>query len=305
MDKTDDFPFDDDLISASKNNFYKQMKYVAKHYKVINFKQLHQYLEGNKSFPEKTLIITFDDGYIDNYQVAYPILAELKLTAVMFVTAGYIGTDKIFWWDKIAYIIKNTSKSQILIEKPFKQEIRIKDQTSRVEVSRFLIKQAKKLSDAEKGEFIIHLSDITNVRIDNLKHKYTMDWEQLKELSSNGYEIGSHSINHPIFSNITKEQIAHEVKESKTIIETKLGTNVITFGAPGRGILNPNQKKQFEDILEEQVREAGYLFSTHYKWGLVSEKEFDPLKISRIGIETYDSMRLFKSKLLFPEIVKY
>jgi len=305
MDKPEDFPFDDDLISADTRGFRYQMEFVARHFEVINFKQLSVYMDKKGELPERALIITFDDGYIDNYETAYPILAGLGLTAVMFVTAGYIGTDKLFWWDRIAYIVKNAVNTDISLDEPVRIRVSIESFPTRQDAARLLIKEAKKLPDERKEELIKRLSDAAGVEMGSLSYRNTMSWEQVKELAENGFEIGSHSVNHPIFSNVSAEQISYEVKESKAIIESRTGTDVMTFGAPGRGIIPADEKAVFERVLEQNVVEAGYRFSTQYRWGLVYEREFNPLRISRLGIEMHDTPGLFRAKLAFPGILRY
>jgi len=305
MDRPENFPFDDDLISASIEGFRKQMRFVSKHYNVTNFIELSEHIDKYGKLPERSLIVTFDDGYIDNYTFAYPVLAELGLTAVMFVTAGYIGEKRLFWWDRIAYIVKNTEKEEISIKEPEKLKVRIDSHPSKQDVARMLIKKAKRLPDSEKEIFIEKLSVAAGVPVESVSVANTMNWEQVKELAEAGIEIGSHSVNHPIFSNVSPEQIEYEVIESKKIIESKIQKEVISFGAPGRGIIPIEEKKRFEEILEGSVTKAGYKFSTRYSWGLVYERNFKRLRISRLGIEMHDTPGLFKAKLAFPEILRY
>jgi peptidoglycan/xylan/chitin deacetylase (PgdA/CDA1 family) len=133
----------------------------------------------------------------------------------------------------------------------------------------------------------------------------TMTWEQLKEMSRNGIEIGAHSVNHPIFSNIDESRLKNEVARAKEMIEEAIEQDVITFGAPGRGILSIDDRRNFESLLRKIVIESGYSFSTLYKRGLVYDDEFDRYGIARLGIESYDTKSLFKAKLSFPELITY
>jgi hypothetical protein len=80
---------------------------------------------------------------------------------------------------------------------------------------------------------------------------------------------------------------------------------VISFGAPGRGRIAAEEKARFEKTLRGLVAASGYSFSTMYRSGLVYEREFDPLAISRLGIERYDSPPVFRAKLSFPELMPY
>jgi peptidoglycan/xylan/chitin deacetylase (PgdA/CDA1 family) len=85
-------------LSVSPENFKKQLTYIKSHYNVISLKQLIDDLK-NKTLKDKSLVITFDDGYQDNFNNALPILEELNIPATIFVTTGYIDTETEFHWE--------------------------------------------------------------------------------------------------------------------------------------------------------------------------------------------------------------
>jgi len=305
MNIKENFLFDEDLISASEKQFSSQLEFISKNYDVINFKKLKKIFESGHQFPARSLIITFDDGYIDNYTVAFKLLRKYGLTATMFVSAGYIGTDRLFWWDKIAFIIKSTDASNININGPLKINMNLDEFTDRQQASSFLINRAKTLPENEKKQLINKLSEDLEVDFEKHKIRNTMSWDQLKEIRDSGIEIGAHSVNHPIFSNISLSSLNDEIINSKKIIEDKLGTDVISFGSPGRGIIPPSEVKEFKDNLRNLIIESGYSFGTNYQRGLNYKDTFDSYGIKRIGIERYDSEAVYKAKLAFPEIIRY
>jgi len=306
MDIDSSFPFDSDLVSASTDQFKDQLEFISSNFNVINFRLLHDYLRRqNGNFPENPLIITFDDGYIDNYQIAYPMLREFGLTATMFVTAGFIGENRVFWWDKIAYIIKKTEIRSFHIESPLEISIDINDFPDRQECAGKMIKKAKELSDRQKEHLIEQLSEQLEVSPPEGDLNYVMSWDQLREMNGEGIEIGAHSVNHPIISNVDQSRLKKEVRDSRQRIEEKIGAEVITFGSPGRGIMDSRERERFTSALREEIRNSGYDFSTMYRWGLVYESSFDRYGIERIGIETHDTGRVFRAKLMFPEIITY
>lgn len=90
-------------LSLSPEEFDKQMAYLANNgYHTVSPDQLMAYLNHGKRLPEKPVVITFDDGYLDNYTHAYPILKKYGFTATIFVVTGLIGTDDRFMtWDHV------------------------------------------------------------------------------------------------------------------------------------------------------------------------------------------------------------
>jgi peptidoglycan/xylan/chitin deacetylase (PgdA/CDA1 family) len=266
---------------------------------------LRESLAREGRFPDRALIITFDDGYADNREIAFPLLKKHGLTAVMFVTAGFMGARRLFWWDRLALIAKTARARAVMIEEPVRLELDLGAFPDRQTAARHLIHTAKTLPEKDKELLIATLAERLEIDIDDNRFSTTMDWSDLREMSAEGIEIGAHSINHPILSNVDPALLAHEVSGSKTLIERELGREVISFGAPGRGRIPAEDKVRFERTLRGLVAASGYSFSTMYQWGLVYEREFDPFAIRRLGIERYDSPLTFRAKLSYPELITY
>lgn len=87
------------LLSVSPDNFRKQLTYLKNKYKIIHLSELVERIKNKKSL-RNYLVITFDDGYLDNYQKALPILEELEVPATIFVVSGKINSKESFFWDK-------------------------------------------------------------------------------------------------------------------------------------------------------------------------------------------------------------
>ena len=94
----------------SKSVFLKQMKYLKKTCNLISFNDLTKYKKKGE-IPKNTVLITFDDGFENNYKVAFPILKKFKKPAIFYVSAGMIGKEKMFWVDKIEDIIIELKKN--------------------------------------------------------------------------------------------------------------------------------------------------------------------------------------------------
>lgn len=87
-------------LSVNVTEFDKMMEVFSKHYRVISLYELLDGITRGETFDSRTVVITFDDGYKDNYQYAAPILKKYNLPATFFVTSSYIDTQRIFDWDK-------------------------------------------------------------------------------------------------------------------------------------------------------------------------------------------------------------
>ena len=84
-------------------DFENQMRFLSKVYNPISLERMAQQIQNGTSLPSKAIAITFDDGYQDNYENAYPILKKYNVPATFFLTTGFIGTGEIPAWDKGYY----------------------------------------------------------------------------------------------------------------------------------------------------------------------------------------------------------
>jgi len=104
------------LPGIEPEEFEKQISYLKENFKIYSLKKLINGLKRgkiNKKEHENIAVITFDDGYRDNYIYAYPILKKYHIPATFFLTTDYIGQGKLFWWDKLGYIIGNAKNGMI------------------------------------------------------------------------------------------------------------------------------------------------------------------------------------------------
>ena len=88
-----------DALTISPREFEDHCRFVRRHFDVISLGELVRRLEKGED-TGGTLVITFDDGYCDNAEVAAPILSKLGLPATFFLTTGFIGTDRVAPWDQ-------------------------------------------------------------------------------------------------------------------------------------------------------------------------------------------------------------
>jgi len=92
-------PFDVGLLSASVEDFDWQMSVLRREFHPIPLSDIGLYMRGRKKLPKRPVIVTFDDGYSDNYHNAFPVLKKYSIPATLFITTAHIGTDIPLWHD--------------------------------------------------------------------------------------------------------------------------------------------------------------------------------------------------------------
>src|SRR5579859_7729471 len=103
------------IVSATPEMFEQQMAYVSRNFNVIDLNCLEAFILNGMPLPKRSLLITFDDGYLDNYTYAYPILRHYHLPGVIFLIAEKMTNPTPPWWDVCAYMFKCTVKTQTML----------------------------------------------------------------------------------------------------------------------------------------------------------------------------------------------
>jgi peptidoglycan/xylan/chitin deacetylase (PgdA/CDA1 family) len=242
------------------------------------------------------VVVTFDDGYKDNYTNAYPILKKYGLPATIFLTADSIGTDKLPWWDKVAYIVKQTGKEKVELESNGKiHKFVLAGSGEKKKACKEIIELMKTVEDYEKDNLMKALQDYcTDVTSDDLSGQtFMLSWEEVQEMSNNGIEFGAHSCTHPILPNLQLNEMREEVIASKKKIEDKLSKTVEFFAYP-----NGNYNVMCREIVEE----SGFLGACSYQYG-TNNLKIDIYTLKRIAVNYEDHLNMFMAKLILPKLM--
>jgi peptidoglycan/xylan/chitin deacetylase (PgdA/CDA1 family) len=237
-------------VSATPQDFDHQMQYLAKWFHVVSLKDIVEWLDGRKDLPPYAALITFDDGYLDNYTAAFPILRKYDLPALVFLTTGHIGTDSPFYWDMAAYCFAHTRSDHLTFPDGRVEHWSTQSELDRA--SRNWIESMKTLPQAEKEIYVQNLPVLLGVSPPaGYFQKLMMDWDQVREMQRAGIEFGAHTMHHPILTRIPSEQVREEVVGSKSRIEEELREAVLGFAYPN------GQASDLNEGIEKIVAESG------------------------------------------------
>ena len=292
------FKFDPELVSARGDQFRWQMNYIKKRFSPIKFQDLVLAIETGAVLPKHPIIITFDDGFDDNYRVAYPILHDLGIPATIFLSTGYIGKNNTFWFDWLVYMICTTSKTEL--ELTGVGHIVLKNGLKeRRAICKELLKWAKRIPEVNRRQLIVDVEK--QVDMCQPKEGFTesrpLTWEQVKEMAENGIEFGSHTVNHPILANLDEEDLKHELTQSKTTIEHKIGQEVNVLAYPVGGYI------AFNKHVQVVAKKSGYKLACSYLPGTNKQNISDHFALRRLHVERYTDEASFAAMICLPEIL--
>ena len=167
-------PFYDPVISATPESFRAQLEFLASRFHVIGLDQvLKLESETPEAIQDPTVLITFDDGYRDNFESALPILCELGVPATFFIPTGILNEPRLPWWDHIAFTVKRTDVPRLQLDRypgdshPIVMELGEKPSTMQRTLAIVqIIKQFLDRAVPDEPWFLTQLDRQANVNVD-------------------------------------------------------------------------------------------------------------------------------------------
>ncbi len=286
-------PFDDELFSATVDDFRAQLLHLRRHVDLLSASTLLEATRhGRLQLARPSALITFDDGYRDNCDVAMPILRELGIPAVFFVAAGYIDTPRLTWWDRVAYIVKHTDKPTLTLSYPEPLTVDVRN-GSRKLATHAILRSYKRAPDIDEARFFQMLEDEAAVTAEGKApgSDLFMTWDHVRTLASAGMEIGAHTYNHPVLSRVPPDTQRHELRHAKQRIEAETGTAVRLMAYPVGG------RAAFTTATQQLAADAGYRAAFSYYGGVNRPGHSALFDLRREAVDRTDSLPLFRYRM--------
>ncbi len=272
-----DTQYDSDIYSCTSEVFLSHLLFYKEYFDIISIDEMEKILETEIAIKEKLALITFDDGYIDNYNVAYKILKQQSIPAVFYVPTSYVGSSSIPWWDEIAWMIRNT-RSKTVSMTQWDRDILINRENIEQSIRTVLL-AVKKMVGMEMGDILAQLREQLTCQAENSQHKLFMNWDNLKEMQDNGMGIGSHTHSHEILSHINKHLQYEEVAKSKAILERELDRSVSTFAYP------VGRKGTYTEETIDVLKECGYKLAFTQSLGVNANPKENRFELRRFPVD--------------------
>ena len=231
---------------------------LAKDYRVIPLAALVEALSSGEALPDNAVVITFDDGYASNYELAFPILKEFDLHATIFVTTGFLDREEMFWFQRVDLALGRAEKELIDWKINGKKlRLYLGTHSLRQQSLMQLLPELKELPDADLLGEVNRLEDALGVNqpgFDDLPAAMRpMTWEMACEMSFSGHvDIGGHTHTHPILARCDTMAMRAEIATCRDRIHAETGELPTVFAYPNGGS---------DDFTRETlmlVREAGF-----------------------------------------------
>jgi peptidoglycan/xylan/chitin deacetylase (PgdA/CDA1 family) len=258
----------------------EQISYLKRHVSLVALQEAQAFVGGTlrERTPQCRVLITFDDGYLDNYKIAYPILRSHGMQGVFFLATSMVGSCHVPWWDQIAYLVKTARRNQFLLRYPSDLAVDI-DQNGLAESLRAILRSYKRPDNADPVRFIRELMEEAKGDDPPGTLRRFLNWDEAREMTRGGMAIGSHTHSHHVLSQLEPEQQYEELCRSRAILKEQLGIEVDVLAYP------VGAKTSFTNQTQQAAQDAGYRAAFSFYGGTNLQGKTSPYDLARVGID--------------------
>jgi peptidoglycan/xylan/chitin deacetylase (PgdA/CDA1 family) len=299
-------------LRVTPEHFAEHLEILQQHTQPMSLRKLAQtHQEGN--IRDRSVAITFDDGYANNLHQAKPLLEKYQIPATVFVATEYLSNPKEFWWDELEYIILQPGKlpdqlSLTINEQPYKgglgtathytQEAAWQNRHlpawksqpgSRLHFYYSLWQKLQPLTPDQRQPLLEQIKTWANYQATTprLSHR-PLTIAELAEIEQGGtIELGAHTVSHPLLSEQSLAVQRQEIQQSKLDLERLLNHPVTSFAYPFGA---------YQSETLPLVKEAGFQYACSTVETSVWHKS-DRFCLPRFEVQNWDKAE-FEQRLL-------
>lgn len=266
---------------VTAETFAMQMQFLRQHFSVISFAELLRlWSEKTWNDEQRYCVVTFDDGWLDNYLYALPVLKRYALPATVFLPTAFIGTDRWFWPEQIAWLCRQPAwkneeqrkQTRNVLRETFSWFDRVGMTLCSVDADP-IIEQCKALTQEQIDALIVAWAGQLHAVLP--RDRQVINWNEAAEMSAAGVSFGSHSSTHRILPHLKSNDVHREVTESWDLLRAKPIVTVPVFCYP-----NGDSSEE----VRRSVEAAGYTAATTTVFGCEDRMPSQPFGLKRINI---------------------
>jgi peptidoglycan/xylan/chitin deacetylase (PgdA/CDA1 family) len=287
-------PWDHSLWSASAEALDEQLATLARHAEVIGPEDVEPALRSGRR--GRRVMLTFDDGYRDNFELAYPLLRRHGLSATFFLTTGFLDSPFVPWWDEISWMVRN-ARAAAVPAGGWLDGAETVDLAQPADAIATLVARCKQLPGERVEAFLDHVAgESGSGRCDADASALWVGWEMARQMRDGGMTIGGHTVTHPVLSSVPLERQRQEIDGCAARLRQELGQEMRWFAYPVGGI--GTFTEETKDLL--RARGVRLAFSFHGGHGRFSR--WDPLSVPRVHVGRGHGAELLHAMVLLPRL---
>lgn len=278
--------------SATADALDQQLQLINRHFDVIDPRRLTPDRLATRG---RGVIVTFDDGYRDLYEVARPVLEANGVRAVIFLCSGFIDGAATAWWDEIAWMLRRSVSGELAPGPWSAAPLALRGDALAGAID-VVTGAYWGLEDVAGPEFLEQLGGATGAGRRPPARDDWITWDMARALRSSGHIIGAHTVTHPLLSRLSPARQREEIAHSQDRIEAEIGERPALFAYPvgTRDAVDQNARQSTEDTGIE-------LAFSNYR-GHVTAGNFAASDVRRIPAEILRTRSILSATLALPQV---
>jgi peptidoglycan/xylan/chitin deacetylase (PgdA/CDA1 family) len=271
-------------IIHSEVEFRAQMELLARDFNPVSLDEVLKHIRDRKELSKRSVVVTFDDGYADNYEVAMPVLNEVGVPSTFYATVDCVENRRLPWPSRLRFAFRKTKRKIWCDAQGKSWPLNASSQNEEAFLS--ACDHCCQLSGLAQELFLKHVEQDLESCLPGESGSLMMSLEDLRALARHGHVVGSHTMTHPNMAYLGEDDARRELTESKRLLEQHLGTSVQHFSYPCPA-LSPHWIPETVAL----SRAAGYESAVTTDSGLARYGD-DAFRLSRIHpTKTVDGLR--------------
>jgi peptidoglycan/xylan/chitin deacetylase (PgdA/CDA1 family) len=229
---------------VSRPMFERQIAWAARQYRMLDLDEILESCDRGRPLPARAGLVTFDDGWRDNYTVAYPILRRMGVPAAVFVTTDFIGTRRAFWFTPLMESLlqgkgrglqPGDGRAAGWPAELAEELDRLASGPKPLRAGHLtpLVEALKRHPEARIEEMVSRLGTRLNgCGAANSPEAHFLTWDEVRELDRHGMRAGSHTCSHRILTQLSDGEARQELRHSRQRLEQELGREVASIAFP-------------------------------------------------------------------------
>lgn len=287
-------PWDRTLWSTTAEGFDEQLAYLGRHAQIVGPSDLAAVATSGRG---RFVALTFDDGYRDNYEIAYPLLRRHGVEAAFFLATGFLDDPHVAWWDEIAWMVRRAERSCVAAGEWLAADVPLTPGAEEAAIATLV--HAYKAMPAERtNAYLDHLAEATGAGRCGAGDAADlwMTWEMARELRDGGMTIGGHTVTHPVLAQLPADAQEREIAGCAGRLQEELGEPMRWFAYP------VGFRGSFTDVTQAILARYGVELAFSFYGGYARYSQWEPLDIPRIHVGPQMDRRLLQASWRLPQL---
>lgn len=270
-----------DGMYVSVETFAAQMQFLKTHFVVLSFSELLSMWAEKRWDPgRRYCVVTFDDGWLDNYTYALPVLTRYGIPATVFLPTSFIGTNQWFWPDKVGWLYQRFAQRSaqeqeriVSVLQGGHAWVHGGENALLQRGSDAVVEWCKTLSPAQIDAFVSGWAEALELMLPS--ERQVVNWEEVRTMSEAGVSFGSHSVTHTILTKLHWDDVMREAVDSWSALTQRSIRSVPVFCYPNG---------DWSEEIGRCVKAAGYQAATTTQFGYETQTPSNLFGLNRVSV---------------------